>query len=94
MCFGNIKCKDCLSDIDDDSIRCEVCCGIYRRKVSRPSSETLHYLIWNYSLVEVGKKYGVSDNAVKKWCKIYKLVTPSQSFRTNYHCGKIIDYQI
>lgn len=26
-----------------------------------------------YSFVEIGKLYGVSDNAVRKWCKKYGL---------------------
>ena len=25
------------------------------------------------SFVEIGKKYGVSDNAIRKWCKKYNL---------------------
>jgi hypothetical protein len=25
------------------------------------------------SFVQVGKKYNVSDNAVRKWCKYYQL---------------------
>lgn len=28
--------------------------------------------IENKSFVEIGKIYNVSDNAVRKWCKIYK----------------------
>ena len=31
-------------------------------------------LIKNYSYVKLGKKFGVSDVAVKKWAKEYDLV--------------------
>jgi hypothetical protein len=41
-----------------------------QRKVKdRPSKEELIIMIKETSLVTVGKKYGVSDNAVKKWLK-------------------------
>jgi very-short-patch-repair endonuclease len=45
-----------------------------QRKVSeRPSKESLLEDIHNLSFVKVGKKYGVSDNTIRKWCKIYEL---------------------
>lgn len=33
------------------------------------------------SFVQVGKKYGVSDNAVRKWCQIYKLPITSKEMK-------------
>lgn len=41
--------------------------------VDRPSKEELLSLIKNSSFSAVGKKYGVSDNAIRKWCKAYGL---------------------
>lgn len=38
-----------------------------------PSRNILKYEIYNYSFEELGKKYGVTGNAVKKWCKKYNL---------------------
>ena len=35
--------------------------------------EQLLDLILKNSFVSIGKMYGVSDNAVRKWCKKYKL---------------------
>ena len=44
-----------------------------RKVFDRPSKETLSNDICNMSFVKVGKKYGVSDNTIRKWCKYYKL---------------------
>jgi 5-methylcytosine-specific restriction endonuclease McrA len=43
------------------------------RKVIRPSKETLEIEIKENTMVDLGKKYGVSDNAVRKWCKSYGI---------------------
>lgn len=44
------------------------------RKVEMPSSEELKELISNYSWSHIGRKYGVSDNSVRKWAKQYGLL--------------------
>lgn len=44
-----------------------------QRKVERPSKEELEVLIKTESFLEIGRKYGVSDNAIRKWCKMYDL---------------------
>lgn len=41
------------------------------RKVDRPSKEDLEKLIQQYPIVTIGKMYGVSDNAIRKWKKYY-----------------------
>lgn len=43
------------------------------RKVVRPEKEILEKEIKTNTMVSLGKKYGVSDNAVKKWCKSYGI---------------------
>jgi len=43
------------------------CAGLASRKVTRPSLEQLKSDLQTMSMVKVGKKYGVSDNAVRKW---------------------------
>lgn len=42
-------------------------------KPLRPSREELKFLIRNYPFLQIGKKYGVSDNAIRKWCIKYHL---------------------
>jgi hypothetical protein len=43
-----------------------------RRKVQRPSYEQLVADVARLSWVAVGRKYGVSDNAVRKWLRWYQ----------------------
>ncbi len=42
-----------------------------QRKVVRPSKEELEKMISEMPMVAIGKKYGVTDNAVRKWVKYY-----------------------
>ena len=62
---GNLKYKN--------AELCSVCRGFIKRKVSRPSKEILEKDIQENSFVALGKKYGVSDNAIRKWCKAYGI---------------------
>jgi hypothetical protein len=43
-----------------------------RRKVQRPSYDRLMADVASMSFVAVGRKYGVSDNAVRKWIRWYE----------------------
>jgi transposase-like protein len=44
------------------------------RKIEWPTKEFLIELLKNMSYVSIGKKYGVSDNAVRKWSKKYEII--------------------
>jgi hypothetical protein len=48
------------------------------RKVERPSYEQLQRDVAELSMVAVGRKYGVSDNAVRKWLRWYAAATASE----------------
>lgn len=52
---------------------CLSCSSKQQRKVERPSREILKNEIRNQTFLALGKKYNVSDNAVRKWCKSYNL---------------------
>ena len=44
-----------------------------KKKVkNRPSLEQLEKDMEGLSMVKVGKKYGVSDNAIRKWLRNYR----------------------
>jgi Zn finger protein HypA/HybF involved in hydrogenase expression len=61
---------ECGKEIKKSSKRCPECDKINQRKVKeRPIKEELVKMIKNSSLEAVGRKYGVSGNAVKKWLK-------------------------
>ena len=44
----------------------------WNRKINRPDYETLCKDIKKLGYVGTGKKYGVSDNAIRKWKKHYE----------------------
>lgn len=43
------------------------------RKVNRCSRDELKQLIRTTPFVKIGKQFGVSDNAIRKWCDFYNL---------------------
>jgi hypothetical protein len=51
----------------------ETCSAIGKRQVPRPSKDQLEQDVQALSWVAIGRKYGVSDNAVRKWARQYKL---------------------
>lgn len=50
------------------------CSKFSTRKVKRPSKEELKKLIEENSFVALGRMFGVSDNAVRKWAKGFGLL--------------------
>lgn len=68
-------CKQCGKPIKNDTKYqlCSQCYGLLSRVVERPDKITLLKEIQESNFVQVGKKYGVSDNAIRKWCKTYGL---------------------
>lgn len=70
------KCPNCGKIISNTAKTCKKC---YKRKIKRiqqskrPPKEELEKLIYITPFTTLGKKYGVSDNAVRKWCKYYNL---------------------
>lgn len=69
----NKKCPICGADICDSSKHCVKCINFDKRKVERPSKEILKEEIQHNSLCALGRKYGVSDTAIKKWCIAYGI---------------------
>ena len=66
-------CKQCGKPITSQATYCEKCYAESRRMITRPTREQLKKEIRSMSMVKVGEKYGVSDNAIRKWCKSYNL---------------------
>jgi hypothetical protein len=58
-----------------------------KRKVVRPSSENLKKMLWEIPTTSIAKQYGVSDNAVAKWAKSYKLNKPPRGYWQKLKCG-------
>jgi len=70
-----IKCKDCGKQIWKKSIRCKRCARftMAESKTKRPAKEELESVINEFPFTVLGKKYGVSDRSVRKWCNYYKI---------------------
>lgn len=84
--IGNIKeiktCLICGKPICKESTYCVQCLGKKHRIVqNRPNREELKYLIRNTPFTTIGKIYGVSDNAIRKWCKVEKLPFKSSDIK-------------
>ena len=62
------KCKICGKPILKGSNYCILCSHILQRRCQRPTREELKQMIRTESFVDIAKKYGVTDNAIKKWC--------------------------
>jgi hypothetical protein len=50
----------------------------------RVEREKLLQLLWSESTLEIGRIYGVSGNAVKKWAKHYKLPSPPSGYWSKF----------
>jgi hypothetical protein len=51
-----------------------------RRKVTRPTKEELKTLLWEIPTQRLAEKYGVSDVAISKWAKAYKIEKPPRGY--------------
>lgn len=75
-------CLLCGKNIHWTSDYCEECMHIVQRKVAnRPSRERLKELIRSTSFIKIASLYGVSDNAIRKWCKAENLPYKSSEIK-------------
>lgn len=74
---------------------CRECYFIVNRKVERPTKEQLELDLKEiHNFCAIGRKYGVSDNAVRRWCKNYNIdCNFCQQKEKKYckNCGKEIN---
>lgn len=66
-------CKYCQKSFNPghtEQLFCSVGCrGLAKRRANRPTSQELLEMHKTKSWTQIGKEYGVSDNAVRKWMK-------------------------
>ena len=87
-----VVCPICGGFKNKGANMCDKC---RREKVSkeckRPPKDELIQNILTFPMTKIGKKYGVSDNAVRKWLKYYELPTHRKDimqFRKDFEEGK------
>ena len=78
------KCIDCGKLITNEAIRCKTCDGRFRKanKETRVSREELKKLIRKHSFLAIGKIFGVTDNAIRKWCRNFNLPYRSSEIKS------------
>ena len=70
------KSKICpICNINDMSISSKMCKECWNKEIAKniPPKEDLEKLIYNTPFTKIGDIYGVTDNAVRRWCKKYGL---------------------
>lgn len=73
------RCKYCGKPIDKRNklLVCRDCFFLHKlnnaKVENRPGRDDLKELIRKYPFVTIGKKYDVTDNSIRKWCKSYDL---------------------
>ena len=74
-------CKDCGKEVSKGAERCSSCANKFRVqeniKMLPVTREELKEEIRTTSFLALGRKYGVTDNSIRKWCK--KLNLPFKS---------------
>lgn len=76
-------CIDCGKRIQRCSTRCTECDKKNRRKVDRPTKEELFNFLTDIkgNFTKAGEYYGVTDNAIRKWCKSYGIPSKSGDYK-------------
>lgn len=81
----HLYCSSCGTQITDRGTT-GLCLSCYEksglsRKVDRPDKETLLNDLLKSNFSAVGRKYGVSDNAIRKWCLSYGLPSTAKEIK-------------
>lgn len=78
-------CPQCDSLITRRATLCNSCSGTKKAEEKRsfvlPTKEELIQMLKDTNFVQVGKKYNVSANAVKKWCIKYSISSYSKDYK-------------
>jgi 5-methylcytosine-specific restriction endonuclease McrA len=97
------KCSICGSKVKDKSAnKCKKCHMIFLRssslsqktKITWPEPTVLQTLLWKQPTSSIAKQLGVSDVAIRKFCKKHKLSKPSRGFWQKLANGKDVGHII
>lgn len=65
------------------------CYKVSCSKTKRPTKEELADLIWKHPTSRLASHFGVSSNAVAKWCKKYGINKPGRGYWQKKRVGKL-----
>lgn len=74
-------CKKCGRPLSTKADYCQICIHEFQRKCEWPTREELKNMIRTTPFLQIGKKYNVSDNAVRKWCINYGLPSKKKNIK-------------
>ena len=78
-------CESCKKELINKQLKIKCCSiecrGKLQRKAQRPSAEQLKQELIETNFVQVGRKYGISDNAIRGWCKSYGMSTKAKDYK-------------
>ena len=63
---------NCGNKVGKENGKCVKCSRFSKRKIEHPKLEILLQNVKDLGYCETGRKYGVSDNAIRKWIKQYE----------------------
>lgn len=68
--YGRVnECRRCGKETSNEKFCSKECWDESQRKCTRPDKQQLQELMDKYPVTQIGKMFGVSDNAVRKWMK-------------------------
>ena len=74
-------CQICGKQITKGHTLCSKCFGKTNRVIERPSKEELEKLIFTYPMTQVGEMFGVTSNAISRWCVSYGLPSKAREIQ-------------
>lgn len=77
---GKFYCEDCGCEISYKAKKCLACRNKEQAK-NIPDKDILKSLLRTTPFIQIGKQYGVTDNAVRKWCDKYNLPRKSSEIK-------------
>lgn len=84
------KCeKEFVCSVNSSRKFCSQACCVETRKMFEVSAEDLECLVWSMPTVEVAKIFGVSDKAIEKRCKKFKISKPPRGYWAKIKSNKM-----